>query len=68
LFYPVNQQVVNKNQPCTLEKLSAASELQLQAINGKRVTLVFDEPELTSDAGLLVVGAFEKRTLAGYAA
>lgn len=41
----------------------AASELEWQAINGKAVTLVFDEPELTSDAGLLAVGAFEKRTM-----
>lgn len=35
----------------------------MQAIKGKAVTLVFDEPELTSDAGLLAVGAFEKRTM-----
>ncbi len=37
-----------------------AKELEFQGLNGKKVSIVFDEPELTSDAGLLAIGEFEK--------
>lgn len=54
---------MSKKQTNTLKEKFVVRELELQAINGKAVSLVFDEPELTSDAGLLAVGAFEKQTM-----
>jgi hypothetical protein len=49
-----------KKEDVTLEKEFGQADLEFQAINGKRVSLAFDEPELTSDAGLLAVSQFEK--------
>ena len=54
------QQVVNKKEDIALEKEFAQAELELQGVNGKRVSMVFDEPELTSDAGIVAVSHFEK--------
>lgn len=35
-------------------------QVEFQAINGKRVFVQFDEPELTCEAGLLALAQFEK--------
>ena len=37
-----------------------AKELEFQGLKGKKVSIVFDEPELTSDAGLLAIAELEK--------
>lgn len=52
---------MNKKEDTALKKNFAQSELELQALKGKPVSIIFDEPELTSDAGVLVVSAYEKR-------
>ncbi len=49
-----------KKEDVTLEKEFGQAELEFQAINGKRLSVSFDEPEITSDAGLLAVSQFEK--------
>lgn len=49
-----------KKEDVTLEKEFDQAELEFQAINGKRLSVSFDEPEMTSDAGLLAVSQFEK--------
>ena len=36
------------------------NQIEFQGINGKRMLFSFDEPELSSDAGLLAVSEFEK--------
>ena len=51
---------MNKNTKNPPEKNAEAKELEFQGINGKKVSMVFDEPELTSDAGLLAIAEFEK--------
>ena len=37
-----------------------AKELEFQGLKGKKVSIVFDEPELTSDAGFLAIAELEK--------
>lgn len=44
----------------TPSKETAGQELEFQAVNGKRVFVEFDEPEMTCEAGLLALAQFEK--------
>ena len=51
---------MNKNIQNPPEKNGEAKELDFQGLKGKKVSIVFDEPELTSDAGLLAIAQLEK--------
>ena len=46
---------MNKNIQNPPGKNGEAKELDFQGLKGKKVSIVFDEPELTSDAGLLAI-------------
>jgi len=50
---------VNKTKT-TSSKEIAGQELEFQAVNGKRVFIEFDEPEMTCQAGLLALAQFEE--------
>jgi hypothetical protein len=49
-----------KENKYTPETKSFTKELEFQGINGKSLGIIFDEPELTSDAGLLPLAEHEK--------
>lgn len=50
---------MQKNIQSPPEKNSEAKILDFQGLKGKKVSMVFDEPELTSDAGLLAIAQLE---------